>query len=395
MRGNTRVGRIDERIVLVVPRVIPARHSDRVGTVAEAGEIDRRLRGDRRLRAPQAVVQFPFVMGVTPKVGRHHRAPVERAAGRHAEHSAGRSVGADRLAVNQNTRRIQPAAVVFRPVTRLQSGRTGPRRERCSDRLPVGVRDVGDKIQVEARIHDDVVAARTGPRLRQDVVLEDERLVGRVVIGRQHRAVPDDVVGDVSTRAVTRIGQRHAVISEIKRRNVRRQAAAALLAHVNQRVVDENETTCARRSPALVQDGVIDIVEKVVDHRPFGELIGEIDAAGDRTAGVARIVGAVRIAMNVHEQVPFDPRIGAVQVKVVVGRAIEDVVDDLQNGAGPLAAGEVDGVVETPGMAKVVVAEDAVATGGNAVDAVKALRTARGRISGEDAVLNDKRAAVE
>src|SRR5207245_11303955 len=64
-------------------------------------------------------------------------------------------------------------------------------------------------------------------------------------------------------------------------------------------------------------------------------------------------------------------------------------------GAGPLAAREIDGVVETPGVAEIIVAEDAMTAARDAVDAVKALRPVRGRIAGKDRVLNDERTAVE
>src|SRR6266702_7418699 len=99
--------------------------------------------------------------------------------------------------------------------------------------------------------------------------------------------------------------------------------------------------------------------------------------------------------MNVHEDIALDPRVGAVKIEVVVRGAVEDVVDELKDGAGPLAAGKVDRVVETPGVAEIVVPEDSVAAGGNAVDAMKALRTRRRRIARENAVLNDERTAVE
>src|SRR5437870_8097938 len=99
--------------------------------------------------------------------------------------------------------------------------------------------------------------------------------------------------------------------------------------------------------------------------------------------------------MNVHEDIALDPGVGAVKIEIVVRGAVEDVVDDLKDGAGPLAAGKIDGVVETPGVAEIVVPEDSVAAGGNAVDAMKALRTRRRRIAWENAVLNDERTAVE
>src|SRR5206468_6488886 len=99
--------------------------------------------------------------------------------------------------------------------------------------------------------------------------------------------------------------------------------------------------------------------------------------------------------MDVHEDIALDPRVGAVEIEVIVRGAVEDVVDDLKNRPGPLAAGKIDGVVEAPGVTEIVVAENSVAAGENSVDAMKALGTRRRRITRENAVLNDKRAAVE
>src|SRR5256885_2353069 len=99
--------------------------------------------------------------------------------------------------------------------------------------------------------------------------------------------------------------------------------------------------------------------------------------------------------MDVHEDIALDPRVGAVEIEVVVRGAVEDVVDDLKNRAGPLAPGKVDRVVEAPGVAEIVVAENSVAARRNAVDAMKALWTRRRRIARENAVLNDERTAVK
>src|SRR6185436_19279351 len=51
--------------------------------------------------------------------------------------------------------------------------------------------------------------------------------------------------------------------------------------------------------------------------------------------------------------------------------------------------------VEAPGVPKIIVAEDAVATEGNSVHAVQHFRARRSRISGEGAVLDDEGGVVE
>src|ERR1043166_2307103 len=118
---------------------------------------------------------------------------------------------------------------------------------------------------------------------------------------------------------------------------------------------------------------MVDVVEKIVEDRPFGKLIGEIDAAGNRARSVARIVGAVGVPMHVHEDIALDPGIGTVEVEVIIARAIKDIVDELQNRAGTLAAGEVDRVVETPGASEIVASKNAVAARGDAVDSMQTL----------------------
>src|SRR5207253_1561101 len=93
---------------------------------------------------------------------------------------------------------------------------------------------------------------------------------------------------------------------------------------------------------ALVQKDVINVVEKVVDDRPVGVLPQIIHATGNRTGGVERIVRACRITVRMHENVSLDPRVGAVQIEMVVTGPIENVVDDLKNCSGPLAASEIN-----------------------------------------------------
>ena len=223
----------------------------------------------------------------------------------------------------------------------------------------------------EQRIGDDIVAAGAAPRDGKEVVFKNDRVVGGIVVGGEQGRVPDDVARDIGAGAHAQGGQGQAVVVEIERGEVGGQAGAILLVHVNNRIVDEDEA-----SALLVQDGVIDVVEQVVDDRPLGVLAGHIRASGNRAGGIARIIRpagrgvAVRIAMGVHEDVALDPGVGAVEVKMIVARAVEDIVDDLKNGTGALAAGEVDGVVEAIGVAKIIVAEDAMAAGRDSIDAL-------------------------
>src|SRR5689334_5467715 len=99
--------------------------------------------------------------------------------------------------------------------------------------------------------------------------------------------------------------------------------------------------------------------------------------------------------MDVHENVAFDPGVGAVQIEVIISCAIKDIVDNLQNSPRALSAREIDGVVEAPGASEVVVAENAITTDWNSIDAMEALRAGRRRVGGKETVLNDEGTVVE
>ena len=99
--------------------------------------------------------------------------------------------------------------------------------------------------------------------------------------------------------------------------------------------------------------------------------------------------------MRMHEDVSLDPGISAVQIEVIIARAVEHVINHLQDGAGPLSASEINGVVKTPGMPKIIIAKDSVATGWDAVHAMQHLRPGRSRIAREETVLHDERTSVK
>src|SRR5207249_8616749 len=125
--------------------------------------------------------------------------------------------------------------------------------------------------------------------------------------------------------------------------------------------------------------------------RPIGVLTDEIDTAGNSARGIQRVVTPPGIAMHVHEHVALNPGISAVQIEAIVAGAIEYVVDDLQNRTRPVAPGKIDGVIESPGVPEIVVAENAIAAGGNAVDSMQALRSGRRWIAREHTILDNER----
>src|SRR5688572_18694629 len=97
---------------------------------------------------------------------------------------------------------------------------------------------------------------------------------------------------------------------------------------------------------------MVAVVEKISDDRDLGS-IGIVRAAADTAGGIGRAV-----AMNVHEDVPFDPRVGAVEIQNIVIAAVEYVVDELHDGPRPVATGEIDRVIVTDRLAKKVAQEN-------------------------------------
>eukprot|EP00825_Cyclidium_porcatum_P043716 TRINITY_DN6272_c0_g1_i1.p2 TRINITY_DN6272_c0_g1~~TRINITY_DN6272_c0_g1_i1.p2 ORF type:complete len:671 (+),score=101.56 TRINITY_DN6272_c0_g1_i1:130-2142(+) len=110
----------------------------------------------------------------------------------------------------------------------------------------------------------------------------------------------------------------------------------------------------------LDEKHVVDVVENVAADGQF-RLVGALRARGDDVAAAAA-VGAVLVLA--HKEVAFDVGVGAVEVEELVGGVPgENVIDELGDRSGTVAAGEVNDVVVTGGSAKVVALEEAVAVG--------------------------------
>src|SRR6185369_1655069 len=101
---------------------------------------------------------------------------------------------------------------------------------------------------------------------------------------------------------------------------------------------DSSTSIPDRGGVSLVQEDMIHVVEKIVDDCPIRVLAYDINSAGDCASSVDRLIRASRVAMDVHEDVPFDPGIRAVQIQTIVACSVKDVVDDLKNRPGPLTA---------------------------------------------------------
>jgi len=74
--------------------------------------------------------------------------------------------------------------------------------------------------------------------------------------------------------------------------------------------------------------------------------------------------------MKVHEDVAFDPGVGAVEVPAVVVALFDDVVDKMNDRLRTIAAGEIDDVGVAVCSAKIITAENAVAARFDAAGAV-------------------------
>src|SRR5438093_8225618 len=96
--------------------------------------------------------------------------------------------------------------------------------------------------------------------------------------------------------------------------------------------------------------------------------------------------------MDVHENVPLDPCVGAIDVETVVLRTGKDIVNEMHDRTRPIAAGEIHHVVITDGGAEKVPQENAVPAAFDSSRAMDQLEFGcRGR---KHAIADDKGGAV-
>src|SRR5437773_9933870 len=96
--------------------------------------------------------------------------------------------------------------------------------------------------------------------------------------------------------------------------------------------------------------------------------------------------------MHVHKDVALHPRVGAVDVETVIVAAAEDILDEVNNRARAVAAGEIHHVVITYWLAEKIPKENTVPTALDAARAVAKLELrGRGR---KIAVADHERRAV-
>ena len=98
--------------------------------------------------------------------------------------------------------------------------------------------------------------------------------------------------------------------------------------------------------------------------------------------------------MDVQKNVPFNPRVRAVQIQNVIAAAGEDVVVELNDRlVRPVAAGEVHDVVVAARAPKKTLAHDAAPA---RLDAASSMHEFKGRRARrENAVADEERTAVE
>ena len=168
----------------------------------------------------------------------------------------------------------------------------------------------------QERINRRVPAPRAGPRHRQDVVDERHRRLLGVVVPDQLLGVHDDISLEIDAAAEGRdLG---GGIAEVDDAGAKIHAPG--LRGVHDGVVEQ------RIEIALFGgDRVVAVEEQIPDHR---DLRGAAPAAAARNRG--RTVRRA-VAVDMQEDVPLDPRVGAVEIQDVVRRADEDVVVELDD----------------------------------------------------------------
>src|SRR4051812_962318 len=82
--------------------------------------------------------------------------------------------------------------------------------------------------------------------------------------------------------------------------------------------------------------------------------------------------------MSVKEDISLDPRIGAVEIEVIVACAVKDIVDHLQNGARTVAACKIHSVIVPKRMPEIVVAQNSMPACFDAAGAVNEFKQRRG-----------------
>src|SRR5204863_1721721 len=129
-------------------------------------------------------------------------------------------------------------------------------------------------------------------------------------------------------------GGRRAGINILHVDDTRVRVEAALASLVDDGVVDEREEVSL-----LGGCGLIAVVKEVADD---GDLRGvaAVVAAADGARGIGR---TVLVAMQ--EDVPFNPGVRAIEIKLVIAAAGENVVDELNDGRRAVAAGKIDHVI--------------------------------------------------
>src|SRR4029450_6026001 len=84
-------------------------------------------------------------------------------------------------------------------------------------------------------------------------------------------------------------------------------------------------------------------------------------SAAVTTGDSSGTIGGATISMHVHENVALNPSVRPIQIKAVVLRTGENVVNELNDRrAGAVAAGEIHDVAVTDGAAEEVPQENAV-----------------------------------
>ena len=126
-------------------------------------------------------------------------------------------------------------------------------------------------------------------------------------------------------------------------------------------------------SALLHGDGVVAVIDQIIDDRDLA-VGGIVSATGD---GAGAVRGTI-VAVGMHEYIALDPGVSTIQIQDVIVRTGENTVQHLQNGAGTIAPGEVDGVIVVDGFAEPAVPDDSLSARSYAAGSMHRLEIAGG-----------------
>ena len=196
------------------------------------------------------------------------------------------------------------------------------------------------------------------PRLWKDVIGPCNLDLGGIVISGEEFGVEDDIGLQITSLAEVGGGSSIGKIAHVD--DTGSVVETALLRGVDDGIIEEDI-----KISLLSGRGLVAIKKQISDGGDLG-CVGAVIATGDGTGTVG---GAVTMA--VEKDVALDPRVGAVQIKLVIGGSRKNIVQKLDDSLiGTVASGEVHDVVVPDGSSEKGVAQDPAPAGLDAAGSV-------------------------